>query len=433
MGVLQEAVVVQQGWCGGYTHEPVELPARFGWIDALLFPSGLGFLLLHARLRDDRPRLSSLIRLGQALRHVHPPLKQAYMPVVRLSYGEEFTVRELMNFLTQGLAAPWKIPEEERGFFPAASERGPAERPYTDTEAGRAYGERCYLLSCASVDLSGSTAAELPAGPFSGAADRLVFEMGTSIGLGESVSNPVWAPTAEQAARLEREHRIALWRCWTGMVLKECVVFLGTEDLSFNRRSLPRHVENDYLPLYLFTLYQKLQLYTFSTDLMHEVAQASGRLHAARALAQRFLTFRSQYWFSEVTRKPQGSEMYRTFHRGLEVQSSFDLVTSSIKDVKDFYEGVWARRVQWFKDALTFGGPATVALGMVRMFIGESAHSWTIGLGLAALVALTLLGRVWLPVLWRQSRRAARAQVRKFRDLPPLVRRDRGAAPAVKT
>jgi hypothetical protein len=430
MGVLQEAVVVGPDW-GSDPAGPPELPVRVGWIDALLFPSGLGFLQLHARLRDDRPRLSSLIRLNQAFRHVHAPFKEARMPVVRLSYGEELTVREVMNFLTQGLAGAWDVPEEERGFFPAASSRRPADgQPYTDTEAGRAYGERCYLLCCASVDLAGSTAVELPAGEFGSAADRIVFEMAACIGLGESVRNPVWAPTPEQAARLARDNRIALWKCWTGMVLKEAVVFLGTEDLSFNRRSLPRHVENDYLPLYLFALYQKLQLFTFSTDLMREVAQASGRLHGARALAQRFVTFRSQYWFSEATRKPQGGELYRTFHRGLEVQGSFELVTDSIKDVRDYYEGVWARRVQWFKDAVTFGGPATVALGMVRMFIGESGHWWEVAAALAAVVALLLAGRAWAPVLWRHSRRAARAQARTLRALPRLVGPARAASAA---
>jgi hypothetical protein len=410
MAALAEMIVVHQGFSGGYTTEAMELSAECRWIDAVLFPSGLGFLLLQVRLAQEQPRMSALIRLNQALRHVHPPRHSAHMPVLRLPGGEEVTVRDLMNFLTQGLAGPWTIPEEDRGIFPAPPAAA-SDRPYTDSEAGRGYGERCHLVSYGCVDLSGFTPAELPAGVFASATDRLLFEYGTCIGLAESVNNPVWMPSSEQAARLERDNRLALWRCWTGMVLKESLVFLATEDLGFTRRSLPRTVENDYLALYLFALYQKLQLFTFATDLMHEVAHACGQLRGARALAQRFVAFRSQYWFSEVTRKPQGGDLYRTFQRGLEVQSSYDLVTSSIKDVKDFYEGVWTRQLQLLKDVVTYGGPATMAFGAVRMIVGDSPHTWTIGglIGLGA--ALMVLLRVCLRGVW-SPRRATPARAR---------------------
>jgi hypothetical protein len=397
----------------GYVEHP-EVPAHFDWIDMVLFPCGMGFVLLKARVEGEAPGLASLIRLNDALRLVHAPALTAALPVLRFAGGEELTVPDLLNFLMQGLVAPWDIPDEERAIFPSASVS--LDTAYTDTNAGRAYGERCHLLSYACVDLA--RAGELPAGAFPSAADRVLFEYAACIGLGESVHNPVWVPTAENAQKLCRDNRVALWRCWTGMVLKESVVFLGTEDLSFNRRSLPRHVENDYLPLYLYTLYQKFQLFTFSTDLMHEVALSPGRLRGARALSQRFVNFRSRYWFGEVTRKPQGGDLYRTFQRGLEVPSLYDMVTSSLKEIKDYYEGVWARQVQWVKDVLTYGGPATVAAGAVRMLVGGSEHTWTVGGVFATLMvagALVLFGlrrcrgRLGWRALFERPRRRASA------------------------
>jgi hypothetical protein len=348
------------------------------------------------------------------------------MPVLRLIDGQEITVRDLMNYLTQGLAGPWNMPDEERAIFTAPRGDG-IEHPYTDSEAGRSYGERCHLLSYGCVDLAQTALEWLPAGAFADPIDRMLFEYGTSIGLGDSVHNPMWVPSSEQAARITRDNRLSLWRCWSGMVLKESLVFLGTEDLGFTRRSLPRHIENDYLPLYLLTIYQKLQLFTFASDMMHEVAHSHGHLREARALQQRFVAFRSQYWFNEVTRKPQGSELYRTFQRGLEVQNSYELVTSSIKDVKDYYESVWARQLQMFKDTLTYGGPATMALGAARMIIGDSPHIWTCAASVAAATVLLFLLRMWGPIRrWSRwmSRRACARKARRWRQ---LARREEGA------
>jgi hypothetical protein len=375
---------------GGHRAESEDLAARCDWVDAELYPSGLGFLLLRARLTGPRPRLSQLIQINQALRQVLPPTRRWPMAELETARGERFSLRELMNYLTQGLAAPT------------------GGGPYADSEAGRTYGERCHLLSFAVCDLARAHgeseiepgAHELPAGPFPSAADRLVFELAACIGLGESVSNPVWVPSADQAAKYCRDNRVSLWRIWTGMVLKDAVVFLGTEDVPYNRRSLPRQVENDYLPLYLFVLYQKLQLFTFSNDLLREVALSSGRLTGARSLLQRFVTFRSRYWFAEVTRKPQGGELYRTFQRGLEVPTAYEMVTGSVKDVKDYYEGVWSRRVQWLKDGVTYGGPVVMAVGAVRMAVEAAWDGWAWWLLAGLLVLAAALVAV---VRWRGS------------------------------
>jgi hypothetical protein len=164
-----------------------------------------------------------------------------------------------------------------------------------------------------------------------------------------------------------------------------------------------------------------LQLFTFASDMMHEVAHSCGHLRGVRALQERFVAFRSQYWFSEVTRRAQGSDLYRTFQRGLEVQSSYDLVTSSVKDVKDYYESVWARKVQLFKDAVTYGGPATMALGAARMIIGDRPHTWTVG-GLLALAALLV---VFLPVCWRCRLLLLRKWTRRPRARAAAMNRSR--------
>ena len=57
------------------------------------------------------------------------------------------------------------------------------------------------------------------------------------------------------------------------------------------------------LSLYLFALYQRFQLFVISSDFMREVAQAQPNLEDVRGLMDRFLRFRNQFWFNDVTRK----------------------------------------------------------------------------------------------------------------------------------
>ncbi len=89
--------------------------AHCSWIDAVLFPSGLGFLLLHMRLNEEQPRLSGPYQLNGAMHTFIRRLTQLPCPVLRaLIGGQEITVRDLMNYLTQGLAGPWTLPRKSR-------------------------------------------------------------------------------------------------------------------------------------------------------------------------------------------------------------------------------------------------------------------------------------------------------------------------------
>src|SRR5262249_22774837 len=100
----------------------------------------------------------------------------------------------------------------------------------------------------------------------------------------DSVNNSMWVTSAEHRQRGNASPQISVWETWTGVALKECVVFLGTEDVPFNTRILPANVENDYLPLYVYTLYQKYQLFIFADELMRKGAYVAEHLEDVRAL-----------------------------------------------------------------------------------------------------------------------------------------------------
>jgi hypothetical protein len=374
------------------------LPGGLDWVDALLFPSGIGFLLLRYRLDLPQARLSQLIELNRSIRLIQPLSASWALPRLRLDSGM-LTVRDLMNFLTQGLVGV------AGGPFQTLVGTTSARLPYTDSEHGLAYGERCQLLSYACVHLTPQDQAALPAGAFPSGEERMLFEYANNIGLGQSVDNPMWVPSPELADRLRRDNRLALWRCWKALALKESCVFLGTEDIPFNRRSLPHVLDSNYLPLYLYVLYQKVQMMIFANDLMHEVAQVGDHLSGARALLRRFVAFRNRFWFNEVTRKPQGGDLYRLMQQSLDIPSLYEMALASVKEAKEYYEDRWDRHVRLGLTILGLGGPVAAAFGAARTFLQ----------GLPLLAAGLVLAAAALGGLWamRGHHRPRRRRIRK--------------------
>jgi hypothetical protein len=372
-----------------------EIPARLDWADVLLFPSGLGFLLLKVHLDRAQPHLGELVALNSGLRVLQPSSLLWQPPRLRFAQTE-LTVQELFHRLTAGLSAGDAGSDDLLDAPPCDRDLNPCDRE-------DAYGERANLLSYACVHLDETARAAIPAGAFPVAEDRLLFEYAACIGLGESVHNPAWVPSPEQVERVRKEHQFALWRCWKGMAFKESLVFLGLEDVAFNRRALPNNVEGHYLPLYLHTLHQKYLLLDFAHDLRREVSRGGTRVREARALTRRYVAFRSQYWFDEVTSRPQGGDLYRSLHRGLELQALHQQVATSVKEVKDYYEGVRARWVQTAKDVVTYGSPVGVGLTTlhVSFFTMGATAITSVLLTLLTVVALTGVLCLWFG--WRPA------------------------------
>lgn len=331
-----------------------EITACLDWVDAMLFPAGVGFLILKIRLAENPERLSKLIDLNYHLRLVHPPQIGWTLPTLRFGNPEvKMSVRALMDFLLQEMVSTDSSLSSDPVSFAKLWEQSQLKH-YTDSESGQVYGERCQLLSFACVNIEEDSRESLESGAFACAEDRLLYEFATSTALGDSVSRPEWKPASEWARKLIAENGISLWQCWRAMALKESAVFLGTEDVDFNRRVLAYNIENDYLPLYLYTLYQKFQLYVFSNDLLRKGANVEQNLREMRSLADRFISFRNRYWFNEVTRKPMGDELYRKFQQGLGVSSIYDLVNGEVNGIEEHYEERRNQRLGAVLNLLTF-------------------------------------------------------------------------------
>lgn len=374
------------------TTEGAKLAAQVEWIDAMLFPSGIGFLMLKVGLEEAAPQLGQLIDLNYYLRLVHPPNINWNLPELNIRQGgTKMMVRDLMDFLTQGMADNNANIDDLKQFMARLSTS--TDGRVSDSEAGQVYGERCHVFSYACLKLNDKSSATPSAGIFESVKDRLVFEFASSIPVGDSVNNPMWIPSTEYAKGLKTQKQFSVWQAWCGMALKESVVFLGTEDINFNRKILPGNIENDYLPLYIYSLYQKYQLFIFADELMRKGAYAAQHLQEVRVLMDRFMDFRNKYWFNEVTRKPLGSELYCKFQQGLESNALYDLVSLQVKDLKEHYEERRQRRIDLLLNLFTF---VFLPLGAVIAIFGMTffTGSWKSFIIVMILIFIISLG-IW--------------------------------------
>lgn len=379
---------------------PAEIAARAEWLDAILFPSGIGLLILKIGLTELEPKLFRLVDLNYYLRTVHPPKVGWMLPTLGLAgYKSELRVRDLIDYLLRGMvrdAAPLNLDLTE---FADWLKRDECRR-YTDSEAGQVYGERCQLVSYACIDLRQSPG-RAAAGPFAGGEERILYEYATCTPPGASIEQAEWRPSEAQARKLIQQNQISVWDSWRAMALKESLVFLGTRDFRFNKDSLAHNIENDYLPLYIYTLYQKYQLFVFSNDLMREVASGQADRRRLKKLADRFVDFRNQYYFNEVTRKPMGDELYHQFQAALGVPRLHDAVSTEVDYVHQYYEERYREHIGTLLNFLTFIFlPLSAVIGIFGMTFYTG--SWRRFVATCA-VALAVSCGTWL--WWQKALR----------------------------
>lgn len=410
--------------------------ARLAWADAILFPSGVGFLLLKVTLAEAESDFAGLLELNAALPALYPATIEGAVAALGFpGAAKSITLRDLVDLLLQGMgprapaAAPgatdaWIVPADGRALPELGAylrgERWPSGYRHSEGEAGQ-YGDQLNGLTFAAPVTTAAMDA-LPAGPFPNAADRLLYELATGLRWGEAVTRQDRVPATEALEPWLAAHYLHYWRAWRGSAFRDSVAFLQTEVDLAGQGALSGEIERSYLPLYLYTLYQNHQLLAFANELTARtemVAPAGDRatagdgtrlparlrewwrqrdtlrrsLREARQLATRFVAFRNRYWFNEVTRRAPGHELYRKFQQALEVPELYELVSAEVTAIREYYESKQDRRtaalINWFTFVFT---PLSAVMGLFSMTFSEG--SWVQFWAWSAIV-LAASGLVW--------------------------------------
>jgi hypothetical protein len=326
-------------------------PVRICWVDVALLPQNVGFLFLKVQLDEETLAVSRLNDFLYYLRQVHKSTVDWQLPNWRHT-GEkqeyEFTSRDLVDFLLQGLPEGHRDSRTITHTLPEWLAQADALPRYSLTERGQVYGQTFRLYTYACLDDSPETGAsststsvvQTPAAngdessQFKSLMEQTLYELATCT----QTTDQDFMPHPNGVQQIMEKGHIALWKTWEGMALHDNVVFLGARPTPFTCTVLAHNVESDYFHLYLLTLYQKLRLSILSGELLRRSDDLYQNLHEARGLWDLFMMFRNHYWFTEVTFKPQGTELYRRFQQGLNVLPLYDSVSNGVRELQEYYE-----------------------------------------------------------------------------------------------
>jgi len=187
--------------------------------------------------------------------------------------------------------------------------------------------------------------------------------------------------------RLLQQGRIAIWANWQALALHSNVVFLARRATPFTRGPLAHNLESDYFVLYLLALYQRSRLSRFAGELVRQSGGMHLNLREARWLGEEFTMFRNRYWYTEVTQRPQGKEIYDRFQQGLDVSRLYQRVSDEVRALEGYYEGWQARRTSAMLAIIAFIG---LPLSIISTLFGSPLGS-RVGPDLALVVGAALL------------------------------------------
>lgn len=318
-------------------------PVRIGWIDIALFPQDVGFLILKVSLDEESCNIEKLNDLLYYLRQIHAPTLNWELPTWNRTKKDKplvFKSRDLEDFLLQGLTEIPTPLDSSFDEFMARVQSHPTAPRYSTTQTGQVYGQafREYTFTRLDLEAAGTetetTRVGSDGGLFGSTAERHLYELATCT----QTSRPDYEPHPSQVKRLMGKGRVALWTNWEGLALHDNAIFLGLRGGRMTEQVLPHNVESDYFLLYLVAYYTKIRLSLFSGELMRRGAELHQNLKDARSIWDEFTMFRNHYWFSEITFKSQGTEIYRKFQDGLDVLSLYDSVSREVRELQEYYE-----------------------------------------------------------------------------------------------
>lgn len=342
------------------------------WVDAILFPHGLGLLVLKVRCDDADLNHHQLALQLRRLRTVHSSYYTGEAPrwTIHGESGFSGPASELVARLTGALA-----PE---------TNAKPAKGAFGSHEFAAAYGKNFLLMSHA--QLVGEEQNDGNRTLFEDASEAVLYELATLARADE----PGFRPTREQARRLLDGQSWRLWDNWLGLALRDHVVFLARDEQC---PGLRQNVEGPYLMIFAVCLFQRLRLHRLFEQMVAGEADARRNGRLAHRCWRHFLDFRNRFWFPELSLKAQAADIYDRIQAGLGLPNLFAQVYEEAQDLQEYHQDRVERRSNALLNFIAF---VAVPIGILASFFGGAllkAATWSqfwewaavVGGGMAAL------------------------------------------------
>lgn len=359
------------------------LGCTLNWIDLHLFPGGVGFLTIQLEVPCPVADADAVTFLYHA-RLVRPLALGWEVPRWTPDGGAPFTGDDLLHALLDGLSE-----QSAKPLPPLADALAAPQERKAEPEFG---SFRLYTY--------GVLEPEDPASPRGREdIDRVLYELATAT----HADDPDYEPDPHWLKTLLDRGRIAFWTNWRGMALRDNVVFLVTRRTRFTGGGFRGNVERDYFSLYLLTLYQKESLGRIAREFSRSGDDLYRNASLARSLRAQYVHFRANFWFAEVTSRPQGMELYHMFRRGLDLLPLYESIDSTVHELDEYYDHLIQARIGAALTLLTVVGlPAGILVTLYAPFLVTHGTRLQFAIVLATAYLLIALG--WY--IWRRRGRS---------------------------
>lgn len=240
--------------------------------------------------------------------------------------------------------------------------------------------------------------------------DLFLVELATTSREGDAAGHDRkrgWQYSIEYIRKLLDEGGIEIWEYWSGLALRDVCAFVAwSESMPLIRGN---QLEARYYPLYAHAYHLRFELDSIAQNCVdHDLIDNQ----LLRTQLRRFETFRSRYWFKEVTRDFVGVEVFERMKKGMQVDALFETVSTEVNEVGD-YLGAMAERGRqalialaiaaaypvyaWFNLASTHTWLGSLLDAYKRLHV---SHPWP---ALAAAVVVTVVLFVLLAYVWTRT------------------------------
>jgi hypothetical protein len=372
----------------GGTEEEFQLTVR--WVDAVLFPEGVGVLIVALEVPEDvdTATMARLIRFLKKIEY----RRRLSVELARIRFGaagpDETTTTwtELLRVLLADLS-----------FGPPPDSRVAA----SDVAATLGVNWRVAAVSHV-LDVHPDDVCP----PFTTVADQACFALAT----GRMVSRTATAdiPSAVQWGYLSGRRRLSLWNDWQMLYHYDNLIQAVTSTDPAYARHQYENFEYEYLTLFILATAQRHVL-----DLMEsELAQISGRLSDASRELERFtaklIRFNTRLRLLDVSTTPVGAPLYELLRMEFGLPRSFTTLRTGTAALETYLSARHARRqeissmrTERFIELLTVvGAPLGLYAALAQSQLQNltwlknitPADAWWIMLALVSLLILIWLG-----------------------------------------
>jgi hypothetical protein len=309
---------------------PEWVPLRMSWVDLLLFPQGIGFLVMrvdHDLSWDHDTRR----RFSREVKKVWAPKINLPSALLRLK-GEPVRWTNILEYMLSP-AVHRRGDKGEALLSPNRERSGTIDDAYllyTTSETAQSLGTNFTFVHVVFDEARAPSSSPEHTSDGRPRLDSLI-ELIT----GEQLSDQDWAISETKLNELSSKNNFSYWGSWDALAWWGSLA-VSAQRSDFMQETWHGNWSRDYLHVILITLFQRTRMLKFLDELDRGGSDLEKERARARDLAGSVREFHNDFWFNSITVAPLGGALYRHLQQSYELADMFAAVQQEMKLVDDY-------------------------------------------------------------------------------------------------